>query len=1835
MRHNLLSVANGLHTPPCGTSRCKSSNFILTSLLVFLMTFMGSGNAWADTYFKPGETVYVRVSGDCKNWYNFGGWAVLFYYTGSDNIAYGQDSYNAGLWGGTGDLSSYVIRQDTYSPSVSSGKSIYKITNVGDESNNERILSFTIPTDGTSCIDRFRICRLEQDVNNNYINGAQNIVSASGAGTGKNRVYYSAWQSGDGTWETGTGQTITTTTCGGGEEPAERAISTDYRLRGDLWVYDNSGNWAGKDHNPEITPKPYKETDGTYTFSYVAPVANKNRFTVMVGGGSDISASKADGSSSDVTEDGAKYKFNVSSSPKQVDVTYYPSTTKAKVLISDYTPVNTGWYFKCESAIGGVAANTNTAMGSDGTLTLVNVAEGTYNFYIHDNASELYWGFNKFGGCYVDQTNSTASLISSLTTDAKFDSKQWPIKSVSDRKVKMVVGAGDAGKNIRVSFDGGKIVLTAITPPAPAVTYTVTIHPNGGTAVSPLSVGKGNTISSISSTYGQGTAKWYIDNDPDQEFVLGTSTVEGDMDLYAKWGINKDIEDDYYIVGCLQTASDAGESGNWSNTLSRKITYDADSRTCSFTFVAPAGKYPFEIIKNQSWSNKINEGNYSSMYDNSKSNVTLSESNGHLLFELSEPKQVTVSYDGKVWVNVTDYSFDNSKIWRIKTSWDTGEGEWHYNTVMTNNGTTNATAILRNVSGTRSFIISTKTNDDDAQAVIGNETFNALYVDMSSPSSGLTWNTTSAKRDGSNNFNSTTPQADGNYWRNCKFTLAEQSDIRITFDGAKIRCDILPKYTVTFNSKGGSAVAAQTLFEGLTVSEPGAPTKDGYTFVKWQKEGADYNFSSAVNGNIQLDAVWAYKAISGVSLNESEHTTWVGNSDFTLTPTLDPTDGIAKSVTWSSNKESVATVSNGTVHAVAAGEVRITVTVTDQFDNVRTAYCDVTVAACQMTTDNLYSMTVTGYNSSTGGSATLNGLWNQAADNTEPASMTITRLAFQKKDVGSVLYAYDDNGIVKVKEDASGNDVQWILIPVGTSTVTPSWNGGNACQLYYIKSMATGKYMYRGSTGVSTGNEDWYYSVTNTNTTIDTENLDAYQWFFINENDNQRCIFVKSGIGSTKAHSYKLHTSNQYNDCTDTYAAKPYLPVGCTGDINAYARSYKNTNDFSYDTYNNPNYVLSQVNSDYYRMNTDATVQANLAAALVKGAIITVRLYADAATSVKLEKTDGTEVATIDLSADATREYTYTVNTASALLGESAFVIKAADNHAAISSITVSRLHAVSPSTPDFTWDDDLSAGITQSTLAGNIVHTASSTESLGAIFYTSSNPSVASVAADGTVTPIMAGTTTITALIEEAECYAERAITYDITLTEPTLSELIDADNGTGITLTHNYAEDVVINKAVTINGGGYSIGNLTVENAGDLTLGSALTVNDFTLCAKAGNTSTPAESGQVRNANNLTATGNAYFLYTVDPSGQVHYGWYDFTVPFPVNVMTGIKGIQSGVMKDNFQNEVDYAIMEFLGDKQAEGQYPYKKFRSVMQPNKLYSITLDDDYNYNTIRFQKTNDGALVANNSVTLNAYAGIGTYDNWNGVGNGTLHHADAGISAAVIQVYQSGDKSFLPVETANYSLITGSAFLVQETGTMTLNQADGSHPLLAPSRETPVQPAIIQIAPEGKPFSDQLFISADEMAGSVYTQGVDLAKAGEFGKATVPQIGTNAYNTLLCVHEAQLINGKAQYDLSLYAPANGTYTLTANRISEDKTLYLTFNGRVIWNLSVAETYELDLNKGITTEYGLLLVENYNAPTDMEIVNSEELTVKSQKVLRNGILYILRNGEVFDAQGARVK
>ena len=74
------------------------------------------------------------------------------------------------------------------------------------------------------------------------------------------------------------------------------------------------------------------------------------------------------------------------------------------------------------------------------------------------------------------------------------------------------------------------------------------------------------------------------------------------------------------------------------------------------------------------------------------------------------------------------------------------------------------------------------------------------------------------------------------------------------------------KYTVTFNSNGGSSVASQQVTSGSYVSKPTNPSKTGHTFVEWQLNGQKFNFSTPITSNITLTAIWQ---VAGGTLPDS------------------------------------------------------------------------------------------------------------------------------------------------------------------------------------------------------------------------------------------------------------------------------------------------------------------------------------------------------------------------------------------------------------------------------------------------------------------------------------------------------------------------------------------------------------------------------------------------------------------------------------------------------------------------------------------------------------------------------------------------------------------------------------------------------------------------------------------------------------------------------------------------------------------------------------------------------------------------------------------------------
>jgi uncharacterized repeat protein (TIGR02543 family) len=83
---------------------------------------------------------------------------------------------------------------------------------------------------------------------------------------------------------------------------------------------------------------------------------------------------------------------------------------------------------------------------------------------------------------------------------------------------------------------------------------------------------------------------------------------------------------------------------------------------------------------------------------------------------------------------------------------------------------------------------------------------------------------------------------------------------KVTADTTLYAAWLIKRYTVTFVSNGGSSVGRQTVDFSGTVAEPAAPTRTGYTFEGWYREGrltATWNFATGtVTESMTLYAKW-------------------------------------------------------------------------------------------------------------------------------------------------------------------------------------------------------------------------------------------------------------------------------------------------------------------------------------------------------------------------------------------------------------------------------------------------------------------------------------------------------------------------------------------------------------------------------------------------------------------------------------------------------------------------------------------------------------------------------------------------------------------------------------------------------------------------------------------------------------------------------------------------------------------------------------------------------------------------------------------------------------------
>ena len=461
-------------------------------------------------------------------------------------------------------------------------------------------------------------------------------------------------------------------------------------------------------------------------------------------------------------------------------------------------------------------------------------------------------------------------------------------------------------------------------------------------------------------------------------------------------------------------------------------------------------------------------------------------------------------------------------------------------------------------------------------------------------------------------------------------------------------------------------------------------------------------------------------------------------------------------------------------------------------------------------------------------------------------------------------------------------------------------------------------------------------------------------------------------------------------------------------------------------------------------------------------------------------------------------------------------------------------------------------------------------------------------------------------------------------------------------LTISNDKTVTVTITGSLTIGSGSSALlgryGNLHIEEGGKVNIGSgALLVNDLILDASLGSTSTSAASGQLSDENQkLVLMNDAYFQMSFDPSGQITYGWYDFVVPFEVDIKTGI--FREGDTINHLVPSVDFIVMEHSETARAAGQKDWKVTTGTMLPGRVYTISFDDEVVQNTFLFKKKHGSDLLASNAYQAACSAGDSDKRGWNGLGNGTLQHKQLKGAGKKVQLYDHTHNVYVTRDADDYIFAVGTSFFMQVNNEQSIEFANATdRPILAPAHyqgRTFDEFRLALTAEGANDAADHLWVSASEEATGEYVIGHDLIKMGTPTSAKVAQMWTTNNGLNLCDIEMPLIANKANTNISFFAPQSGLYEIAVERAPEDATLYLTKNGKAIWNLSM-NPCELDLEKGTTEGYGLRIVAREQTTTDIENVdsfNGEGI----RKVMIDNVIYVITpEGKMYDITGKSVK
>lgn len=326
------------------------------------------------------------------------------------------------------------------------------------------------------------------------------------------------------------------------------------------------------------------------------------------------------------------------------------------------------------------------------------------------------------------------------------------------------------------------------------------------------------------------------------------------------------------------------------------------------------------------------------------------------------------------------------------------------------------------------------------------------------------------------------------------------------------------------------------------------------------------------------------------------------------------------------------------------------------------------------------------------------------------------------------------------------------------------------------------------------------------------------------------------------------------------------------------------------------------------------------------------------------------------------------------------------------------------------------------------------------------------------------------------------------------------------------------------------------------------------------------------------------------------------------------------------------------------------------LLFPGNVSSIS-NIDVTYNMPSHEcKINRGTTAGNRTIKDSHWnvLGVPTFKNITGQASG---EPDEGVGSGAI-VFDSkawvkdslklkfiydgnlADNSLTPKAVKDFEFKAMHAYVVQYCGDVTFTTSATPAPSPIVARRTYAEkPRDIDFRLEltkNGVMEDQTFISLsnDENVSAGFAFGEDLSKEFNTNRANIYTfIGTEwvAGNTLPMINQTTIVpvgvntNAAGEYTFSMPEGTDGVGVVLIDNIADTRT-----------NLGLMD-YSVTLEQGqIDNRFVLEISPVRPISTDLEDVTGDESQVTgARKVLIDGIMYIVRDGKVFDARGNRVK